>query len=357
MIYLFRYSIALFLSICHLKASSFLPFEERREDTVSILTIDGGGTRGIIPATFLAVLQDYLDEDLIRYFDITGGTSTGALIALGLNVPQTLDDPLSRPKYKPHEIVTEYENSAPYIFSSRIRNFASWGGILRPRYARDNLADFAQTLYQNTSFSHALTNMVIPTYSLSEGRPLVLRSHLAKYSIEHDYRMAHIALATTAAPTYFAPYQIENYAGTKSYTIDGGVVRNNPDISAVSEACRLFPNMKKMIVLSLGTGRTSMKENLSSYSANYGRWVAPLMQIFLNGPVQANEDDMQDLMRFHSQQYYRLQIDLPHDLMALDNGKDDHLEVLKDLAIEYTMDNYLLFEEIAETLRYIKEDK
>ncbi len=348
-------SILFILTMSHSFGSSYDPHDYDPHKTLTVLSIDGGGTRGIIPATILSTLQNRLDEDLIRYFDVTAGTSTGALIALGLNVPKNTDDTFSRPKFGVHDIVAAYEQQSPQIFSNQMQNYGSFNGLFRPKYSRDNLKTFMENFFQDTPFSHSITHAVIPTYDLNQGAPHFFRSYLARKYADCDYAMSDIALATSAAPGYFSPYSLESFGGYKIKAIDGGVIRNNPDLTAVAQGVQLFPDVEKIVVVSLGTGRENLKDTLSSYKPTWGRWISPLTEVLLSAPNQASEDDLHRLMESWGQTYYRLQIDLPHDLMALDQNSPDTLQELQARALNYMANHQDMLDNLTETLRYLKE--
>jgi patatin-like phospholipase/acyl hydrolase len=353
--------IAILLPISHLTIACYAAFDDfsdRADDrnrTVTVLTIDGGGVRGVIPATFLTLLQAQLDYPLIKYFDVTSGTSTGGLIALGLNIPKDNDDDCSDPKYTPSSVLKMYEDNAKHIFSHKMKNSFSVHGLIRPMYGRENLYKFSESFYDGAIFSSSLTNTIIPTYDITNGCPRILNSYKAKTDQDENFKTTDVGLATSAAPTYFAPYQMTSLSGKVSTHIDGGVVRNNPDIPAMLAAYESLKGRKKVFCLSLGTGKYDMKDHLSSYSPNLGGWINPLIKILLNGPVQANEYDTKKFMQIHNQDYHRLQVTLDKDLTAMDDGSDEHLQKLKMSAMNYFIDHYELFENIAETLRKLKE--
>lgn len=224
-----------------------------------ILSIDGGGIRGIFPAMVLANYEAELKAkgvekwQVYQNFDLICGTSTGGImaIALGLGIPAK-------------EIYELYLNNAKTIFGSKrlpIRQFFVSG------HKRKSLEDLVKKKFaeakngEEPRLLDCKTGVAIPIYDMMEGRPSVLKS---KYhdAFVRDYHIPayQAALATSAAPTYFDPYSssytdlngIEKPFGNK---VDGGVFANNPTLNGLIEAQKAFNiDLKDIAILSLGTG-------------------------------------------------------------------------------------------------------
>lgn len=224
-----------------------------------ILSIDGGGIRGVFPAMLLANYEAELKAkgvekwQVYQNFDLICGTSTGGImaIALALGIPAK-------------EIYEMYMNNADLIFG-RKRWFPRqiWVSA-HQQNALENLVREIFAKYHsdgNPRLVDCKTPVMIPIYDMMEGRPSVLKSkyHPAFY---RDYHIPayQAAMATSAAPTYFDPYTscytdlhgIEKPFGNK---IDGGVWANNPALNGIIEAQKAFGvNLAELAILSLGTG-------------------------------------------------------------------------------------------------------
>jgi len=217
--------------------------EEKQEQTFKILSIDGGGIKGLYSAIVLAHLEEEFGCRLADRFDMICGTSTGGLIALGLASGKTA-----------RELAEFYEQEGPAIFGRR-----NWfTGLVKGltgtveqimaggKYGHRNLeAAVTKVLGADTLMSSAQTLLCIPSFNLMKGYPRVFKfPHKEGRIPEGKYgRMVDVALATTAAPTYFPIASIKD-----SYYVDGGVWANNPSLCGMLEALRYFVGPDKTLV-------------------------------------------------------------------------------------------------------------
>lgn len=227
--------------------------------TFKILSIDGGGIRGIFPAMILAEYEAKLKSEgvanwqVYQNFDLICGTSTGGImaIALGLGIPAK-------------EIYEMYLNNADKIFGNK-------KGFLRQIWAsaheRTALEELVKETFAaafsgvNPRLQDCKTPVMIPVYDMLEGRPAVLKSNYHPAFVR-DYHIPayQAAMATSAAPTYFDPYSAQ-YTDLNDITkpfgskIDGGVWANNPTLNGIVEAQKAFDvPLEELAVLSIGTG-------------------------------------------------------------------------------------------------------
>lgn len=231
-------------------------------ETFKILSIDGGGIRGVFPAMVLANFEAELKSrgvekwQVYQNFDLICGTSTGGImaIALALGIPAK-------------EIYELYLNNAHVIFGNKK------GFLKRFKYAAhsyDRLERLIREKYkdyhngedgEDPRLKHCKTNISIPIYDLMQGRPSVLKSKYHEAFVR-DYHIPayQAALATSAAPTFFDPYTASyiDLNGLKKpfqNKVDGGVFANNPTLGGIVEAQKAFNlNLKDISVLSIGTG-------------------------------------------------------------------------------------------------------
>jgi uncharacterized protein len=229
-----------------------------------ILSIDGGGIRGIFPAMFLAEYEAKLRADgnpnwqAYQNFDLICGTSTGGIIAIALS----LGIPAS-------EIVDLYYNNAKAIFGNkRSLLFSTFiASIFKSGHERTNLEKLVRDKFASTKNGEdprlldCKTNTFVTIYDLQEGVPSILKSkYHPKFVRDYHIPAYQAALATSAAPTYFDPLSTE-YVDLNGLTkpfqnkVDGGVFCNNPTLSAIVEAQEAFDlPLESLVVLSLGTG-------------------------------------------------------------------------------------------------------
>ncbi|KAK6781534.1 hypothetical protein RDI58_019330 [Solanum bulbocastanum] len=284
-------SLILIFMILATTSSTFATLEEM----VTVLSIDGGGIKGIIPATILEFLEGQLQEvdnnadaRLADYFDVIGGTSTGGLLTAMISAPNENNRPFAAAK----DIVPFYFEHGPQIFNSS-------GQIFGPKYDGKYLMQVLQEKLGETRVHQALTEVAISSFDIKTNKPVIFtKSNLAN-SPELDAKMYDISYSTAAAPTYFPPhYFVTNTSNGDQYEfnlVDGGVATvGDPALLSLSVATRLAQedpafasirslNYKKMLLLSLGTGTTSDfdKTYTAEEAAKWGavRWMLVIQQM------------------------------------------------------------------------------
>lgn len=197
-----------------------------------ILSIDGGGIKGLYSSTILEHLEQRFGP-MSGYFDMICGTSTGGLIALGLalKIPAT-------------EISKIYENDGRKIFPKRM-----WfGGIIRQtfwkgKYSDEPLKEVLDDFFGEKTVADLDNLICIPSYSLTDARPWIFKRDHGKLDRDNKASLVDVALATSAAPTYFPLCEIPYY-NNKQF-IDGGVWANNPTLVGIIEALTYFVGRDK----------------------------------------------------------------------------------------------------------------
>lgn len=203
-----------------------------------ILSLNGGGVRGLFSVTILAELERVLAErhnnpDLAigNYFDMITGVSIGGIIAVALADGQ-----------KARDLQTKFYHAAPNIFPRRrwIPNYArsiyQLGRLLlKPLYKANNLEKAVANIVGTGKTVRSLKRrLLIPTVNLSTGRPLFIKTcHNSQFTRDDRFTLIDVAMATSAAPTYFLPHYIE---WQSAYFADGGLLANNPSFVAYHEA-------------------------------------------------------------------------------------------------------------------------
>lgn len=226
-----------------------------------ILSIDGGGIRGIYPTQYLTLIEQKLKEqgkasNLYQYFDLISGTSTGGIIAIGLGLGMSA---LDLNKFYLENAKAIFGKKRSRLFRSKY-NYKTLEGLLK--------STFKSTLNNNADLllGHSNTRLCIPAYNAYSGRVNVYKTcHDEKLHIDYKIPAYQVAMATSSAPTYFDPYEIlynENTEVKKSkpYNIDGGIFANNPTMIAILEAVALGYNLNEIKVLSFGTCTRIFKE-------------------------------------------------------------------------------------------------
>ncbi len=214
--------------------------------TCRVLAIDGGGIRGVIPATILAYLEQAVGGPLASKFHLIAGTSTGGILASGLA----------------HEIPTAkltdfYFKDGPGIF-----NAAFLGSVDGPKYAPAALEASLRTAFGDTRLSQLRHDLACPAYDINARTDFIFKSWKARgieepSPLASDFLVREVARATSAAPTYFPPAVVTAGDGKKYPLIDGGMYGNNPALIGFVAARRLMPLATRFLVVSIGTGSSS----------------------------------------------------------------------------------------------------
>lgn len=212
-----------------------------------ILTIDGGGLLGVFPVSFLAGLEEHVDEPIGRYFDLIAGTSTGGIIAIGLALG-----------LKASEILEFFEVRGPSIFAQDGSAIANWisrqtRGALhigRPKHNSEKLKNALDDVLGERRIGEAQTRLIVPAWNPEKRCVYVYKTaHHPRLQADYKDLAVDAAMATASAPTYFQQHITNNDVGL----IDGGVWANNPVAVAVVEAISLLGwSPRELQVLSLG---------------------------------------------------------------------------------------------------------
>ena len=213
----------------------------------TVLSIDGGGIRGIIPALVLDYLEIESGKPISELFDLAVGTSSGGIIALGL--AQAGAD--GKPKYTARDLAEFFEKSGRKIFEKTVwRNIRSAGGVLDERYSARPLEAALRKYYADTRLGDTLGSTMVTSYDIEERRTLFLKS----WHPDHETVLCRdAARATSAAPTYFEPAYID-VQGNQRALIDGGVFVNSPVVSSYAEALKLFPGESLAVGVAAASG-------------------------------------------------------------------------------------------------------
>ena len=317
-----------------------------------ILALDGGGVRGLIPATLLAEIEQRTGRPIARLFDLIAGTSTGGLLALGLAKPNSPS--ATQPQYTAADLIALYATQGPRIFKrSPLQSLITLGGLAEEMYPADSFEDTLQDYFGEAHLSQALTDLLIPAYDLQSRQPLFFKSRKARIDPAHDFLMRHIARATTAAPTYFEPLQLNTALGNFAFA-DGGVVANNPAMCAYAEARKHYPEAANILIVSLGAG-DSARTIPYAQARDWGvaQWISPLINMFLDGMADAVHYQCGQCLPSGPngrRRYYRFQIPLGSVSEAIDDVSRMHVRALHLLAKDIIRLNTAALTELCEQL-------
>jgi len=308
------------------------------DEMIRILSIDGGGIRGIIPAALLQRIEESTGKPATALFHLMAGTSTGGILGCGLA------------KGKPaREIADLYAKRGGDIFHRSLWDkVTTIDGLSNPDYDPSPLEKILGEELGDTwlSESHG-AELMVPSYAIQlpfqipgDGlgllvprAPYFFKSWKAKGTTldpgdkpaELDFRLKDIARATSAAPTYFPPALIQNREGQSFGMIDGGVFANNPAMCALVSAYKLFPQAKGFMLVSLGTG--SLERPIPYAEAkNWGlvHWARPILNVLFDGSADTTSYQVDQIL---GPAHYRFDISLgespKQDPSAVNEDFDD----------------------------------
>jgi len=317
--------------------------------TITILSIDGGGIRGLIPALILKELEERLArrrnaQPLPRLFDLMAGTSTGGLIALGLCAPAISSDGhgyLSEPALTTDDLIRIYTDRGEEIFPPwKFRRLRSVLQAFGDKYDADGLARVLQDSLGDVTVHDALTNVLITSYDTERRTPHLFKSRpRARGDEDLNFYMRDAARATAAAPTFFEPAHIKPVPenGESYCLVDGAVLAQNPALTAYVEARKIFPQAKRFVILSLGTGQTVHRFSYSEMrNWGYLDWVSPVKGVPLSSMMTdaQSESANHQLARLPDVQFFRLDGELHGVSDAMDDASSENIMHLRRLAFE-----------------------
>ncbi|MEC8157777.1 MAG: patatin-like phospholipase family protein [Pseudomonadota bacterium] len=289
-----------------------------------VLSIDGGGIRGIIPALVIAHLERKAKKPASELFDLMVGTSTGGMLALGLS----LEGDGGAPLFNAHKMVKLYEAHGGEIFEQSLwRKLRTVGGIFDEAYSHEALEGVLDTYFGARQLADCGIPTMVTSYDIQNRRTVFLKSWQAEHA---DLLCSEAARATSAAPTYFEPAALE-WAEDSGTLVDGGVFMNSPSVSAYAEARKLFPD-EPIALLSLGTGELTRPipyEEARTWGS--ALWVMSLLDCMFDGASKAADYQMG---LFLGDNYLRLQTPLHFASDDMDDASKGNIRNLKQTARE-----------------------
>ena len=301
-----------------------------------ILSIDGGGIKGLYSAVILAYLEEKYGP-LYQYFQMLCGTSTGGIIALALSI--------GVPAKK---IVQFYENMGPVIFKktpilSSLKQF-----FFKSKYNNNKLKDVLYGIFQDKKLKDSKILLCIPAVDLTNQKPVVFKTpHHNLFNRDGNKKMVDIALATSAAPGYFPAVSVNKISHK---VIDGGIWQNNPAMIGLIEANSFFvgpnKNYEHIDLLSLGNIAIPISGFIKMQKcASLLNWNIKLLQLLMDIQSTSMDYTLKIMGRekiFNLNNYIRiiennLSID-EQKLFKLDNASKKALSRLKDKALKKAYD-------------------
>ncbi|MBX2806559.1 MAG: patatin-like phospholipase family protein [Hyphomicrobiales bacterium] len=346
-------------------------------EDIWVLSIDGGGIRGLISAEILAWLETEIGQPISSCFDLIAGTSSGSVIAGGLAI-----GPDGNQLVAASDLPEFFTQDGPSIFRPKpfpVVSAIRW--LLGPKHNIDDLRTVLERQAGDLMLSQIRNNILLTAYDMRLGRPVLFQSWLAG-GREHqadmnrrsgrglmefcptqcsgdreDFRLVDAMLASTSVPTYFAPVRIPRNDDEHYALIDGFVFAINPVVSAYFAARRLYGPSRKVKILSVGTGKYERQYNYDMIKGwGAAKWLQPMLQVFPDGMSDASETYMQWMSEVADVEYFRLSAVFDMERRSenpspdMDDASPDNLRKLSETGKQLIEENKEILRAIAQQL-------
>lgn len=300
-----------------------------------ILSLDGGGIRGVLTAQMLICLEEKIKVPLSEYFDLVAGTSTGSILAAANSIGMPSET-----------IVNMYRTQGklvfPYLSSWDTKR---WPTILKygpfgPKFSDSGLLEVLQNVFGDKTLGDVKDlKLLIPSYDTRTLKPIIFKSWRDNFA---SIPLWEACVCSASAPTFFPPHRLE-VKGKVYSAIDGGLAANNPTACALAEALRLDNSLSELQIISVGTGdptRTVEWEIAQRWGAL--QWIGNgrLLQLMTESPSDAS-DYIVDQIIGDTSRYVRLQFPLDRQLTAkrlsddIDDASEENINNLIEAANAY----------------------
>lgn len=337
---------------------------------IRILSLDGGGIRGIMTCVILQYIEKEIQKiegpqaKLGDYFDLIAGTSTGGLIAAILLFP----DENKKAKYTVEEALNLYANRGEDIFNVKLWKHVFNGfGWLDEKISKFNLERNLQDIFGELTLNDCIKPSLITSYDVYSRSAKFFTSHNANNELDNFY-MRDVCRATSAAPTYFEPAKVYSLYKQEFTLIDGGVFANNPSLCAFVESRKIpfgtilndpekpnYPQLENILFVSVGTGE--VKKPYTFEQLRKGgklKWIEPLIDILLSSNSETVGYQMdklyQSLGTEHYNQYYRLMPEIGKADPEMDKADEQNIFELIQSGKTFVNRNQHILADIARKL-------
>lgn len=240
-------------------------------EDINILSIDGGGIRGIFAARYLSKIEEDIKRPIYEYFDLITGTSTGGIIALALAKGVSAK-----------EIEELYVENGERIFKPKnmLLSKLKIDSFFSCKYDNSELKRLLIKTFGDSRLKDAYTFLCIPAVEHNKAKPRVFKTpHSPWLHTDANISMVDVALSTAAAPTYLKAHSIDGH----DCKLDGGLWANNPVLIGIVEAIKNKVALDKIKVLSIGTGTNIYDANNSkAFNGGLIKWNKALVEVMLN---------------------------------------------------------------------------
>lgn len=300
----------------------------------NILSLDGGGIKGIYSAKILAFLEQEEGINFGQDFDLICGTSTGGLIALALAAERSANSIADF-------YITHGNELFPYV-KPIVRQIHYLKSILfKSKYSHDRLTSLLKNFFgEHLLMNDLSTNVCIPAYCTDTGRPVVFKkSTNPRFFLDKDVPVVDVALATSAAPTYFPIHEISGTAHRDGQYTDGGLWANDPSSIGLLEALQYLNKEKNKPIRILSISAIPLPPGLGTVkwrSRPAWKWGSTIFDFAIQGQMELNHRTIGWLSSKLNCEYLRIE---PTNLSSsiqkqieMDLASTESIELLTNLA-------------------------
>lgn len=267
-----------------------------------VLALDGGGAKALFTAHVLARLEEDLGVRVVDQFDLIAGTSAGGVVALGLGAG-----------FRPAEIVELYSALTARVFARS--RWTAARRLTRPAYSGEVLREVLGEVFGDRLLGESTKRLIVPSWDVQRGEVHIFKTpHHERLRRDWRISMVDVAMATTAAPTYFPAAQVDGHR-----LIDGGVWANNPSVVAIGEAVSMLDvPLDAIRVLNVGTidQKTIHSERLDT--GGLAAWAKPAATLMITATSRGAQGTATHLIG--NDKFARFDARVPGDIFALDRA-------------------------------------
>lgn len=306
-----------------------------------ILSIDGGGIKGLYSAKVLATFEKYYNTNVSEHFDLICGTSTGGIIALGASLKMPMEN-----------IVDFYKKYGPSIFSSRLKKLKRLGikllvgrqAVISAKYSQVALRKALISEFKDKKIKDSNNLLCIPAYNLTSAEPRIFKRDYGKFNQDNDKTYVDIALATSSAPTYLPIMNI-----SKIDYADGGLYANNPVLVGLTEYLYNFANDKRfdgVDILSISSCEKSLGWSPKKKKQSFLGWSETLFDSYSNGQSKVEQFFLNKLIESNTLKFGLNIIRVANKplsasqatIVSMDNASADVLDLLEGIGAKVGAD-------------------
>jgi len=314
---------------------------------VRILAIDGGGTLGLSMLETLSAIEHRTGQPISESFDLFVGTSTGALIAVLLNIPGTD----GTPKYSVDEIIELYQTIPPKIFSAPpAHTIATLDGLIGPRFPNQPRIAQIREVFESLRFGDLLNPVAILSFSQKTND---IRRFSNLHAQDAELRVGPVIAAVTSAPIMFAAVTLSGTEELEGYYLDAAFLVTNPSLFAFEQARRRSPDAR-LVLVSVGTETTD--ETISPMVAEGGAatWAIPLIALSMTYQEKHITRQLTSILGKNDAQnveVHRIAPPVPASTNQF-SGSPELLDLIRQIGRQYVSDNQGEIQTVVEALGY-----